>query len=191
MTGSRRPDGIRRSEAGGEVGAELRRAGLEVAERLRQADARDARIAALADEYREYVEREHAICRGCPVVRSGVPIVRSMLQWKATQRDGRLEHWTRRDVREYLLRYLPTTNVSRALLADAPTCAKDLVYFLSDRGELVGDDVSVLAGATDEVAHAYVPAATPLGPRSTTEAVERRRAKRKAARSARKHNRRP
>ena len=191
MTDSRRPDGIPRSDAGGAVGAQLWRAASEVAEHLRQADARDARIAALTYEYGEYVKREHAICRGCPVVRSGVPIVRSMLQWKATEGDGRLEHWTRRDIRQYLLGYLPTANLGRALIADAPTCAKDLVYFLADRGVLAGDDMSVLAVATDDVLDAYAPPAAPLNHGSRAQAVERRRAKRKAARSARKRNHRP
>ena len=41
------------------------------------------------DEY-EYLESEHAICPACSVVRTGPVIVRSMLEWKATERDGRL-----------------------------------------------------------------------------------------------------
>jgi hypothetical protein len=101
------------------------------------------------------VREEHARCRGCPVVRSGVPIVRSMLEWKAVHGGGRLHHWTRRDLRDYLLGYLPTANLSRDLLPDAPTCAKDLVYFLADRGTLAGDDVRILAAATDEVFYGY------------------------------------
>lgn len=52
-----------------------------------------------------------------------------MRYWKATRRDGRLGHWTRRDVRDYLLEYLPGAGVDHRLLGDAPTCAKDLVYF--------------------------------------------------------------
>ncbi len=108
-------------------------------------------IAALIAEYERYVRDQHASCWRCPVVLSGVQIVASMLEWKAARGDGRLEHWTRQGIRDYLLRYLPTTTVSRALLVHAPTCAKDLAYFLSARGTLEGDDVGVLADATDEV----------------------------------------
>jgi hypothetical protein len=124
------------------------------------------------------------------VVRSGVPIVGSMLDWKATDRDGRLDHWTRPDIRDYLLRYLPTVGVSRELLEDAPTCAKDLIYFLADRGSLEGDDVGALADATDEVLYRYERPLVLITPRSGPEHGERRKTKRKAARVARKRNRR-
>lgn len=146
-------------------------------------------VAGLVAEYAEYVREEHAICSRCPVVRSGVPVVRSMLEWKAADRDGRLERWTRDDIRDYFLRYLPTANISRALLPDAPTCAKDLVYFLADRGTLAGDDVDVLAEATDEVSYGHASPAATVSPRSSRSATTPRRAKRKAARDARKRNR--
>jgi hypothetical protein len=148
----------------------------------------ESTVAALTAEYTQYVLDEHARCRGCPVVRSGVTIVRSMLEWKAVHRDGRLHHWTRRDLRDYLLGYLPTANLSRALLPDAPTCAKDLVYFLADRGTLVGDDVGVLVDATDEVFYGYGQPLDLLAPRPKARAAERRRARRKAGRAARKHD---
>ncbi len=151
---------------------------------------RGSRVAALMAEYTQYVRDEHATCRGCPVVRSGVPLVRSMLDWKATYGDGRLDHWTRRDIRDYLLRYLPTASVSPELVADAPTCAKDLVYFLADRGTLSGDDVGVLAEATDEVFYGYARLADLIGSRPKAIPAERRRVRRKAARSARKRSRR-
>ena len=124
------------------------------------------------------------------MVRSGAPIVRSMLEWKAIHRDGRLDRWTRRDIRDYLVGYLPTSNLSRALLADAPTCAKDLVYFLADRGTLVGDDLGVLADTTDDILYAYAPPDALAVAPSRSERTERQRAKRKAARWARKRNRR-
>jgi hypothetical protein len=146
-------------------------------------------VAGLVAEYAEYLREEHAMCRGCPVVCSGVAIVRSMLEWKAIYGDGRLEHWTRRDIRDYLLHYLPTANVRRVLLPDAPTCAKDLVYFLADRGSLVGDDVSALTEATDEVLYEYVRPATVVASRSTRSPAADRWAKRKAAGQARKRNR--
>ena len=148
----------------------------------------DSSADALIREYAEYVRVQHASCWRCPVVRSGVPIVASMLEWKATHGDGRLEHWTRRDIRDYVLRHLPTTSVGRALFVDAPTCAKDLVYFLSDRGTLAGDDVGVLVDATDEVLYAQTRPVV-LAP-SEPARTERRSARRKAARSARKRDRR-
>jgi hypothetical protein len=146
-------------------------------------------VAVLMADYTQYVRDEHALCRSCPVVRSGVPLVGEMLEWKATRADGGLEHWTRQDVRDYLLGHLPTANVSRALLGDAPTCAKDLVYFLADRGTLVGDDVSVLADATDEIVYRFGRVATLVDQRPTPRPTEHRRARRKAARAARKRNR--
>lgn len=150
---------------------------------------RESMVATLMAEYTGYVRDEHALCWGCPVVRCGVPIVRTMLEWKATQGDGRLEHWTRQDIRDYLLRYVPTSDVSRALLEDAPTCAKDLVYFLADRGALTGDAVDILADATDEVLYRYARPIALVAPGSRPGRTERRKAKRKAARSARRRNR--
>ena len=147
-------------------------------------------VAELAAEYAEYVREEHAMCRGCPVVRSGVTIVHSMLEWKAIHRDGRIYRWTRGDIRDYLLQYLPTANVSRAMLRDAPTCAKDLVYFLADRGSLTGDDVAVLTEATEDVFYGYLRPAAVVDLHSTRSPGADRRAKRKAAGQARKRNRR-
>ncbi|MGO9954373.1 MAG: hypothetical protein ACLP50_00050 [Solirubrobacteraceae bacterium] len=109
-------------------------------------------IASLMDEYERYLESEHAICPDCPVVRTGPVIVRSMLEWKAVERDGQLGHWTVEDIHAYLLGHLPRQAVKdRDVLGDAPTCAKDLVYFMSDRGTLAGDHVGALAEATDEI----------------------------------------
>jgi hypothetical protein len=155
----------------------------------KETQGREPTVAGLVAEYAAYVREEHAICRGCPVVRSGVTIVRSMLEWKAIRGDGRLEHWTRRDIRDYLLRHLPTANVSRVMLPDGPTCAKDLIYFLADRGSLVGDDVAVLTQATDEVFYGYLRPAAAAGSHSTRGPGADRRAKRKAGRKARKRNR--
>ncbi len=145
-------------------------------------------IAALIAEYERYVRDQHASCWRCPVVLSGVQIVASMLEWKAARGDGRLEHWTRQGIRDYLLRYLPTTTVSRALLVHAPTCAKDLAYFLSARGTLEGDDVGVLADATDEVLYMQTKPLVLIS--SGPNRAERRNPRRTTARSARTRNRR-
>jgi hypothetical protein len=157
---------------------------------IHDASGREATIAALMDGYVEYVKNEHSICWGCPVVRSGTVIVRSMLEWKAIDRDGRLGHWTGRDIRDYLIGYLPSTAVDRRLLGDAPACAKDLVYFLSDRGTLAGDDVGVLADATDDVFYGLAKPSALIAPRAEANVAQRRRAKRKATRTTRKRNRR-
>jgi len=37
-------------------------------------------LVSLMEEYEQYVESEHAICPGCPAVRSGPMIVYSMLE---------------------------------------------------------------------------------------------------------------
>lgn len=150
----------------------------------------EATITALMDKYAQYVRDEHAICWGCPVVRSGALVVRSMLDWKATRRDGRLGHWTRRDIRDYLLDFLPGTGVDYGWLGDAPTCAKDLVYFLSDHGTLTGDDVGVLADATDDVFYGIAKPIELIAERPSAKPTPSRRAKRRAARVARKRNRR-
>jgi hypothetical protein len=150
----------------------------------------ESTIAALMAEYTQYVRDEHARCRGCPVVRSSVLIVRSMLEWKAVQSDGRLHHWTRPDLRDYLLGYLTTANLSQSLLPDTPTCAKDLVYFLADRGTLAGDSVSVLADVTDNVFYGYARPVDLIVGRAKARPAERHRASRKAARTARRRNRR-
>jgi hypothetical protein len=108
------------------------------------------------DEYERYVESEHAICPACPVVRTGPVIVRSMLEWKAIHRDGRLGHWTVGDIRAYLLEHLPREVVEdRGVLRDAPTCAKDLVYFLSDCGPLAGDSVDALTEAIEDLVNGF------------------------------------
>ena len=50
-----------------------------------------AAIGELLDEYESYVGEEHRSCFGnCPVERSGVFIVSTMLEWKAIYGDGRL-----------------------------------------------------------------------------------------------------
>jgi len=109
-------------------------------------------IAELTEEYERYVEAEHAICPGCPAVRSGPFVVHSMLEWKAIYGDGRLGHWTVGDIHAYLLEHFPRkVSADRRLLGDTPTCVRDFVYFMSDRGTLAGEDSGVLADAAEEV----------------------------------------
>lgn len=153
-----------------------------VVDRVGDPDGCRATIGSLMDEYERYVEIQHAICPACPVVRAGPVIVRSMFEWKA-RRDGRLAHWTVADIRAYLLDEVPLFE-DRGLRRDAPTCAKDLVYFMSDRGTLAGDRVRALTDATDDV----LMSAT--NTRGAGEEGGARSAKRKAAQAARRQNRR-
>lgn len=188
-------------------------------------------IAALTKEYERYVESEHALCPGCPVVRAGPFIVYSMLEWKAIYSGGgRLGHWTRSDIHEYLLDHYPRkVSADRRLVEATPTCVRDFVYFMSDRGTFGGEDLDALADAADEVFDDFVAAnrdrrnwglaksalhggaaamdgadrpaigmaggPSPTGParapaRSGQPSASARRKKGKAARSARRRNRR-
>lgn len=109
-------------------------------------------IAELTEEYERYVETEHAVCPDCPVVRSGPFVVYSILEWKAIYGDGRLDHWTVGDIHVYLLEHFPRkVSATRQLLRDTPTCVRDFVYFMSDRGTLAGEDSGVLADAAEDV----------------------------------------
>jgi hypothetical protein len=109
-------------------------------------------IAELTEEYERYVESEHAICPGCPVTRSGPFVVYSMLEWKAIYGDGHLDRWTVGDIHTYLLEHFPRkVSADRQLLGDTPTCVRDFVYFMSDRGTPASEDSRVLADTAEEV----------------------------------------
>jgi len=184
----------------------------------------------LTEEYQRYVESEHAMCPGCPVVRSGPFVVYSMLEWKAIYAGGSLGHWTRDDIHAYLLDHYPRkVSADSRLVEDTPTCVRDFVYFMSDRGTLGGEGLDVLADAADEVFDDFVAAnrdrrnwglaksalhggaaamegpdrplagvaggSSPTGParapaRSGRPSASARRKKGKAARAARRRNRR-
>lgn len=140
----------RRASAGGPRGS--RRFTRLVVDYAGDPDRCMRAIAELTEEYERYVESEHAVCPGCPVVRSGPFVAYSMLEWKAIYGDGRLDHWTVDDIHSYLLEHFPRkVSADRQLLADTPTCVRDFVYFMSDRGTLAGEDSGVLADAAEEV----------------------------------------
>jgi hypothetical protein len=179
-----------------------------VVDHLGDPDGCEQVISSLMDEYVQYVAREHALCPGCPLVRSGPLIVSSMLEWKA-RRDDRLCHWRRHDIRAFLHDHLPDeVSTDRQLMLDASSGATDLVFFMADRGTLTGDDVHVLVAAADEAFEeltdgissyrgpaivspriaGVLPVSASLAQVSAS--ATQRRAKRKAARAGRKRNRR-
>lgn len=113
-------------------------------------------VSGLLEEYEAYIDREHEICPGCPVQRSGRFVAYSMLDWKAVYAGGRLDHWTQEDICEYLLEHFPRkVSADEQLVRDTPTCVRDLLYFLSDRGTLAGDDLDLVAGTADRVAEDF------------------------------------
>jgi hypothetical protein len=110
-------------------------------------------VTGLLEEYDAYVDREHEICPDCPVQRSGRFVANSMLDWKAVYADGRLDHWTEGDICEYLLEHFPRkVSASEQLVRDTPACVRDVLYFLSDRGTLTGDDPDTIATTADRLA---------------------------------------
>jgi hypothetical protein len=116
-------------------------------------------IAELMAEYEVYVADEHEHCPNCPVVRSGPFIAYSMLEWKAIYADGCLDRWTVPDIHEYMLDHFPRkVSADRRLLGATPACARDLMYFLADRGSLRGEDPSLLGDAADELFERFVEA---------------------------------
>jgi hypothetical protein len=116
-------------------------------------------IAQLCEEYERYLESEHAICRDCPVLRSGLLIVYSLLEWKAIYGDGNLAHWTVSDLHEYLLEQFPRKiSATRQLLRDTPACVRDFIYFMSDRGTLAGAPGELLAGVAEELFEEFLAA---------------------------------
>ena len=80
-----------------------------------------------------------------------------MLEWKAIYGDGRLDHWTVGDIHAYLLEHFPRkVSADRGLLGDTPSCVRDFVYFMSDRGTLAGGNSGVLADAAEEVSDEFL-----------------------------------
>jgi hypothetical protein len=56
------------------------------------------------------------------------------------------------DIHTYLLEHFPRKlSADRQLLRDTPTCVRDFVYFMSDRGTPAGEDNHVLADAAEDV----------------------------------------
>ena len=79
-------------------------------------------------------------------------VASTMLQWKGGYHDGRLGHWTRADLAEYLLDYFPRkVSVDDDTLDAVPECARAFLGFLDGRGSLTGEPLDQLEHALDEL----------------------------------------
>lgn len=82
-----------------------------------------------------------------PVWEGGDFVVPSMLAWKGGYGDGRLVHWTRGAIAEYLLEFFPRkVSADERLIAQTPVCAAAFIEFLAAEGLLAGDPVEALRG---------------------------------------------
>ena len=117
----------------------------------------------LLEEFDEYLRAAHG--EDGPVFRAGHYVAGSMLHWKHGYRDGRLGHWTRADVEEYLLDHYPRKlSADDDLIACTPECVAAFLGFLEERDLLTGDAPAELESACRR-----------LGPRFEWAARDRRR----------------
>lgn len=80
-----------------------------------------------------------------PVWEGGDFVVSSMLEWKGGYGDGRLVHWTRGAIADYLLEFFPRkVSADERLIAQTPTCAAAFMEFLAAEGLLAGDPADAL-----------------------------------------------
>src|ERR687895_489616 len=133
------------------------------------------------------------------VFRGGHYVAGSMLHWKHGYGDGRLGHWTRADVEEYLLDHYPRRlSADDDLIACTPACVAAFLGFLDERDLLTGDPPDELALVCRRLGPRFERAerdrVLPSLPRAEPAARRRdgreRRTKRKATRAARRRNRR-
>lgn len=79
-------------------------------------------------------------------------VASTMLEWKGGYGDGRLGHWTRADLAEFLLEYFPRkVTVEEESLAEIPECALGFLQFLAARGSLSGEPLELLEDALHEL----------------------------------------
>ena len=89
---------------------------------------------------------------GSVVWEHGDFVASTMLEWKGGYDDGRLGHWTRAALAEYLLDYFPRkVSVDEDTLAAVPECVCAFLEFLDARGSLSGDPLEELAEACGEL----------------------------------------
>lgn len=88
--------------------------------------------------------------------RAGDLVCGAMIEFKGLHADGRVGRWTRADVREFMLTWLPQAVVidDETLIEDIPHCACAFLRFLVARGSLDGDAPAVLESAVRATAPA-------------------------------------
>src|ERR687896_15028 len=154
-------------------------------------------IDVLLEEFDEYVHAAHG--EDGRVFRGGHYVAGSMLHWKHGYGDGRLGHWTRADVEEYLLDHYPRRiSADDDLIACTTACVAAFLGFLDERDLLTGDPPDELALVCRRLGPRFERAerdrVLPSLPRAEPAARRRdgreRRTKRKATRAARRRNRR-
>jgi hypothetical protein len=142
----------------GELHYELPDAGLEdapatepyVVDAAEDEDGFFAAVEELRDRFEVYAKT--SITPPSPVWEAGDFVVSSMLEWKGGYGDGRLVHWTRGAIAEYLLEFFPRKVAADAFLIErTPACAAAFVEFLAADQLLVGDPVEALCGFCAEL----------------------------------------
>jgi hypothetical protein len=103
----------------------------------------------LLDEFEFHACATHP--PGGEVWQHGGFVASSMLQYKRDHADGRLCHWTRGDLAEYLLDHFPRKiSVKEDTLPAVPDCACAFLEFLHTQGSLSGEPLDQL----DQACHA-------------------------------------
>lgn len=139
-------------------------------------------IERLRNEFEEHIRERWP--PASPVRRHAAVVGGEMLHWRAATGDGHLGRWEVEDLATFLTAHVSSSSgLGDDARAATPDCARALIRFLADRGSLSGDPLPDLEHAC-EMLRVHL-AANPARGDTTT----RRRAKRKAQRSARKQNR--
>jgi hypothetical protein len=113
---------------------------------------------ALLEDFDEHVRAVHG--EEGPVFQGGDYVAGSMLHWKHGYCDGRLAHWTRADVEEYLLDHYPRKlSADPGLIACTPDCVAAFLGYLDERELLTGDPLPELESACGELRTAFERAA--------------------------------
>lgn len=94
----------------------------------------DELLGEMEDFVREYYGYDGASWR------SGDFTAGALLEFRGRHGDGRVDHWTVADVREFLLSWFPRTVLAdEHLRRDVPDCAVVFFRFMAARGSLTGD----------------------------------------------------
>jgi hypothetical protein len=109
---------------------------------------------AALEDFDEHVRASHG--EDGPVYRGGNYVAGAMLHWKHAYCDGRLAHWTRADVEEFLLDHYPRKlSAEPDLVACTPNCVSAFLGFLDQRELLTGDPLADLEAACGELRPAF------------------------------------